>query len=126
MNCFGTRWATDAKETDPIQNYYPLYDVKNSGGPGPVPFGIDPAWAGAQNELLFMNSLKMKMAVLFGVAQMLVGVCLKWSNAFYEKSVVDFVCECIPIYKEICISCPETLLRDLFFFLLQNGSSPPT
>ncbi|CAD7941089.1 unnamed protein product [Amoebophrya sp. A120] len=97
MNLFGTKWATDAKETDPIQNYYPLYDVKNEGGPGPVPFGIDPAWAGAQNELLFMNSLKMKMAVLFGVSQMLVGVFLKWSNAIYEKSVVDFCCECIPM-----------------------------
>merc|ERR1740121_1534968 len=80
MNVFGTRRATNDKETDPIQNYYPLYDVKNEGGPGPVPIGIDPAWAGAQNELLFMNSLKMKMAVCFGVAQMLVGVLLKWAN----------------------------------------------
>jgi len=97
MNLFGTRFETTASETDPIQNYTPTYDVKNMGGRGPVPIGIDPAWAGAQNELLFLNGLKMKMAVLFGVAQMIVGVLLKWSNAFYEKNVVDFCCECIPM-----------------------------
>lgn len=39
MNLFGSRWATDASETDAIQNYYPLYDVKNTGGRGPYPFG---------------------------------------------------------------------------------------
>lgn len=97
MNLFGSRWATDALETDAVQNYYPLYDVKNTGGDGPYPFGVDPAWAGATNELLFLNGLKMKMAVLFGVAQMTMGVVLKWSNALNSKSMTDFVCECIPM-----------------------------
>jgi len=97
MNLFGSRWATDSDESDPMQNYYPLYDVKNEGGPGPYPVGIDPAWGGAQNELLFLNGLKMKMAVIFGVAQMLLGVSLKWSNALYNKSFTDFFCECIPM-----------------------------
>ena len=31
------------------------------------PFGIDPIWGVAGNELVFMNSLKMKLAVIFGV-----------------------------------------------------------
>ena len=97
MNLFGSRWGTDSKETDAVQNYYPLYDVKNTGGTGPYPFGIDPAWIGAQNELLFLNGLKMKMAVLFGVVQMSLGVLLKWGNAMYEFSLRDFFCECIPM-----------------------------
>jgi V-type H+-transporting ATPase subunit a len=97
MNLFGTKFETTASETDPIQNYTPTYDVTNSGGEGPVPIGIDPAWAGAQNELLFLNGLKMKMAVLFGVAQMSVGVLLKWCNAFSEGNKTDFFCECIPM-----------------------------
>src|SRR5690242_3012488 len=32
-------------------------------------FGVDPVWKGATNELLYYNSLKMKMAVIFGVGQ---------------------------------------------------------
>lgn len=77
--------------------YVPTYDVLNSGGPGPYPFGLDWAWENASNELLFVNSLKMKLSVLFGVLQMVVGVLLRWSNAFYEGNMVDFFCECIPM-----------------------------
>jgi V-type H+-transporting ATPase subunit a len=77
--------------------WQPTYDVTNSGGPGPYPFGLDWAWENANNELLFVNSLKMKLSVLFGVLQMTVGVFLRWSNAFYEKNMVDFVFECVPM-----------------------------
>ncbi|EEQ98628.1 conserved hypothetical protein [Perkinsus marinus ATCC 50983] len=75
----------------------PWFDSSNSGdGHGPYPFGIDPSWHGANNELLFMNSLKMKLSVLFGVAQMLLGVCLKFSNSIHGRQWTDFVFECIP------------------------------
>ncbi|CAE7861288.1 ATP6V0A4 [Symbiodinium sp. KB8] len=78
-------------------NFVPTFDVKNEGGPGPYPFGLDWAWHGASNELLYVNSLKMKLSVLFGVLQMTVGLVLRWSNAFYEKNMTDFLCECIPM-----------------------------
>mmetsp|Transcript_72750 Transcript_72750/g.151907 ORF Transcript_72750/g.151907 Transcript_72750/m.151907 type:complete len:811 (-) Transcript_72750:188-2620(-) len=77
--------------------YTPIYDVKNEGGPGPYPFGLDWAWVGASNELLFVNSMKMKLSVLFGVLQMIVGLLLRWSNAIYDKNMTDFIFECIPM-----------------------------
>jgi V-type H+-transporting ATPase subunit a len=64
---------------------------------GPYPFGLDPAWHGAANELLFQNSLKMKLSVCMGVLQMLLGVFLRFSNALHDGSMVDLVCECIPM-----------------------------
>merc|ERR1719350_366383 len=69
----------------------------NTGGPGPYPFGLDWAWAGATNELLFVNSLKMKLSVLFGVLQMVVGVILRWSNALHFRNALDFIFECVPM-----------------------------
>lgn len=42
--------------------------------------GVDPAWYMAHNELTYFNSLKMKVAVILGVAQMTLGVILKGLN----------------------------------------------
>merc|ERR1719162_2834981 len=39
----------------------------------------------------------MKMSVLFGVSQMIVGVLLRWSNALKEKNLTDFLFECVPM-----------------------------
>merc|ERR1719444_614276 len=85
------------EDPDGDGSFSPTYDIKNSGGPGPYPFGLDWNWVGAQNELVFVNSLKMKLSVLFGVLQMVVGVILRWSNAIYDKNMTDFFCECLPM-----------------------------
>merc|ERR1719316_225924 len=79
--------------------FEPDFAAKNDGGffDGPYPFGIDPAWHGATNELLFVNSLKMKLAVLIGVIQMTVGVFLRFTNAVHFRSATDFFCECVPM-----------------------------
>eukprot|EP00438_Fugacium_kawagutii_P003611 Skav221988 [mRNA] locus=scaffold4787:24791:34067:- [translate_table: standard] len=46
----------------------------------------------------YLNSMKMKLAVVLGVAQMLVGLLLRFRNAMYEKNKVDFACECLPMF----------------------------
>jgi len=92
LQLFDSRWKEVGEG-----KYEPDYDVKNSGGRGPYPFGVDWAWHGSSNELLYMNSLKMKLSVLFGVLQMTVGIILRWGNSFYEKNMTDFICECVPM-----------------------------
>lgn len=42
-----------------------------------------------------MNSLKMKISVILGVANMLLGTCMKGFNAIYNKDYIEFVFEVI-------------------------------
>lgn len=73
-------------------------NVGNYGDPDNVyPFGVDPAWHIAGNELLFFNSMKMKTSVILGVTQMTFGVCLKAMNALYFKESLDFFYEFVPM-----------------------------
>lgn len=48
------------------------------------PFGVDPKWHGTRSELPFLNSLKMKMSILLGVAQMNLGIILSYFNAKFS------------------------------------------
>jgi len=43
-----------------------------------------------------MNSVKMKLAVIFGVWQMSIGICLKGSNCMYKGEWISFFFEFIP------------------------------
>lgn len=66
------------------------------------PFGLDPAWYGASNELAFFNSFKMKMAIILGVSQMILGTMLKMLNSIFFRSKLDFFFEWIPQITFLC------------------------
>lgn len=67
------------------------------------PFGLDPKWYVASNELAFMNSMKMKLSVIFGVIQMLFGIVLKGFNAYHFNAPLDLIFEFIPQLIFMCI-----------------------
>ncbi|XP_051134239.1 V-type proton ATPase subunit a1-like isoform X2 [Andrographis paniculata] len=60
------------------------------------PFGVDPSWRGSRSELAFLNSLKMKMSILFGVAQMNLGIILSYFNARYFGNSLDIKFQFVP------------------------------
>ena len=60
------------------------------------PFGLDPKWYSASNDLAFMNSFKMKWSVIIGVLQMTMGLVLKGMNDLYFNDIISFVFEFIP------------------------------
>ncbi|CAA0816850.1 V-type proton ATPase subunit a1 [Striga hermonthica] len=59
-------------------------------------FGVDPSWRGSRSELPFLNSLKMKMSILFGVAQMNLGIILSYFNARYFSNSLDIRYQFVP------------------------------
>ena len=60
------------------------------------PFGVDPVWHIAGNDLLFFNSMKMKMSVILGIVQMIFGILMKGVNARFFGQGLDFFLEFIP------------------------------
>jgi len=60
------------------------------------PFGIDPTWAISTNELAFLNSFKMKCAVILGVSQMALGVTMKLFNGIHFGHYHDIFFEFCP------------------------------
>jgi len=101
LNLFESQWQppTGEDKEKGESEWIAKYDTTNKGlpGGGPYPFGIDPAWHGAHNELIFMNSMKMKISVIIGVAQMIVGLLIRFSNVIHDHNFVDLVCECVPM-----------------------------
>jgi V-type H+-transporting ATPase subunit a len=70
--------------------------TKYSPKPKTYVFGVDPAWYGASNKLQFYNSMKMKMSVIYGVAQMMLGIIFSACNHIYFKDYIDLFVEFIP------------------------------
>ncbi|XP_030447034.2 V-type proton ATPase subunit a3-like isoform X1 [Syzygium oleosum] len=60
------------------------------------PFGVDPVWHGSRSELPFLNSLKMKMSILLGVAQMNLGIVLSYFNARFFANDLNIRYQFVP------------------------------
>ena len=58
--------------------------------------GIDTTWYLSANELAYVNSMKMKIAVILGVFHMTLGIVLRGCNAFYFNKKLDFMFEFLP------------------------------
>jgi V-type H+-transporting ATPase subunit a len=98
LNIFGSRYVFDGQEEGAVEEGAVASMLGEYGSSKSVyPFGLDPVWHVSQNELLFFNSFKMKLSVIFGIIQMFAGTCLKGANAIYFGNKLDFFYEFIPM-----------------------------
>merc|ERR1712137_250980 len=89
MDIFGTNWEYPT----PIENH----EYANWVNPDRCyTFGADPLWKGANNELDYYNSLKMKMSVIMGVVHMVVGICISSLNQIYFGQYLSIFYEFFP------------------------------
>jgi len=98
LNLFGSRFLFDGQEDDEVVDGEIANNLAPYGTDASVyPFGLDPIWKVASNDLLFFNSFKMKISVTFGIVQMFMGTILKGMNAIYFREPLDFFFEFIPM-----------------------------
>lgn len=106
------------------------------------PFGHDPGWSGAANRLAFDNSIKMKLAIILGVCQMLFGIVLSLTNHIHRGNYLNIFCEFIPqvvfllsMFGYMCfliclkwvgnLADPPLVLGVIIDMFLKAGSLPP-
>lgn len=59
-------------------------------------FGVDSIWKVATNQMQFTNSLKMKLAVILGVAHMMLGLFVRLINGIRKRDWIDVFTLTIP------------------------------
>lgn len=79
----------------------------------PYVFGVDPVWRYSSQNIQFTNSLKMKMSVILGVSQMIVGIILKWINTIHFEKWGYLGAVCVP--ELLFMSCTFGYMCFLIF-----------
>ncbi|XP_061377603.1 V-type proton ATPase 116 kDa subunit a 1 [Danaus plexippus] len=96
MNIFGSAWFNpyDNQTLERFEAF--TLDPKASYVDKPYFFGIDPIWQTAENKIIFLNSYKMKLSIIFGVIHMIFGVCMSVVNYNFFKRRYSIFLEFLP------------------------------
>ncbi|KAH8662727.1 vacuolar ATP synthase 98 kDa subunit [Ilyonectria robusta] len=140
MTLFDSAWTF--KKPEGWQEQQPVSATLNDDGYR-YPFGLDWAWHGTENDLLFSNSYKMKMSIILGWAHMTYSLCFSYINARHLKKPIDIWGNFLPKmiffqaifgYLVFCIiykwcvdwlgtgAQPPGLLNMLIYMFLQPGT----
>ncbi|XP_035742943.1 V-type proton ATPase 116 kDa subunit a1-like isoform X1 [Vespa mandarinia] len=97
LNIFGSSWRNNYNYTT-IKDFHALTldPATEAYLQSPYPLGVDPIWMIAENKILFLNSYKMKLSIIFGVVHMIFGVCMSVVNIIHYKKYSSLIFEFLP------------------------------
>ncbi|KAI4486856.1 hypothetical protein M0802_012276, partial [Mischocyttarus mexicanus] len=92
LNIFGSSWRNTYNFTVIKDHHSLTFDPATEAYQySPYPLGVDPVWSLAENKILFLNSFKMKLSIIFGVVHMIFGVCMSVVNIMYTPGCAPSV-----------------------------------
>ncbi|XP_026476757.1 V-type proton ATPase 116 kDa subunit a-like [Ctenocephalides felis] len=95
MNIFGSGWTLNYNSSTVMENEELTLDPKTDAGEA-YPIGLDPMWQLATNKIIFLNSFKMKLSIIFGVVHMIFGVCMAVFNHVHFRQKISILVEFLP------------------------------
>ncbi|XP_011211500.1 V-type proton ATPase 116 kDa subunit a 1 [Bactrocera dorsalis] len=95
MNVFGSTWKVRYNTSTVLENHV-LQMSPNHSTYGVYPLGLDPIWQLAGNKIIFLNTYKMKLSIIVGVAHMIFGVCMSVVNFVHFKRYASIFLEFLP------------------------------
>ncbi|XP_013114900.1 V-type proton ATPase 116 kDa subunit a 1 [Stomoxys calcitrans] len=96
FNVFGSTWRIRYNTTTVLTNAAGLTLDPTTAAEGVYVMGMDPIWQLADNKIIFLNTYKMKLSIIFGVLHMVFGVCMSVVNYVYFKRYASIFLEFIP------------------------------
>ncbi|XP_017014417.3 V-type proton ATPase 116 kDa subunit a 1 [Drosophila takahashii] len=128
INLFGSSWSCRYNATTLRDHMVQL--TLDSSDPNfysghPYPIGMDPVWAVVgQDSITTTNSLKMKMAIVLGISQMMFGLGLAAANCVLLKRKADLFLVVLPqVIFMVCLFCYLVFL--IFYKWLVFGGHKP-
>ncbi|KAF5299267.1 hypothetical protein FQA39_LY02440 [Lamprigera yunnana] len=96
FNIFQSSWVINYNESTILHNEELQLDPGTSFKGSPYAVGVDPVWQLAENKIIFLNSYKMKLSIIFGVVHMIFGVCLSVINYVHFKKFSNIIFDFLP------------------------------
>ncbi|XP_054279427.1 V-type proton ATPase 116 kDa subunit a 1 isoform X2 [Macrosteles quadrilineatus] len=96
VNIFGSSWKLNYNATMLMTNKDLTLDPREEYIQTPYPVGLDPVWQSAANKIVFLNSYKMKLSIIFGVVHMMFGVTLSVINHVHFRRPMNILLEYLP------------------------------
>ena len=98
MNIFGSSWKINYNVSTVMSN--PELELNPASSDliadSVYIIGLDPVWQIASNKIIFLNSYKMKLSIIFGVVHMIFGVTMSIVNFNHFRRRVNIFLEFLP------------------------------
>ncbi|XP_055533644.1 V-type proton ATPase 116 kDa subunit a 1-like [Wyeomyia smithii] len=96
MNIFGSSWTIPYNTSTIMTNKELQLNPGEMYSETIYWYGLDPAWMLASNKIIFLNSFKMKLSIIFGVVHMIFGVCMSVVNHVHFRRPINILLEFLP------------------------------